>query len=317
MQEKKVEFYSEGVKIAGILRSPDSASGPRPAIVQGPGWLGLKDAKLYLPYHEALTAAGFHLLIFDYRGFGDSEGDRGQLLPELQLQDLINAVTYLETLPEVDAQNIGAFGSGGTGGGNSILLGAVDKRIKCVVSQVPVSDGSDWLHRMRQEHEWVAFLKMLSDDRKLRVVTGSGALVHPREEIMVATPERKKTNVKGDVDDKIPTQVPLACAEAILRYKPIDVVALLAPTPLLIIGVEDDAVTPTDHAIDLYEAAGEPKKIIMQRDTTHYEAYKQYGDIVIPQIVEWFVNSMKHGVVDVREETFTTKTFHSIQVKKG
>jgi dipeptidyl aminopeptidase/acylaminoacyl peptidase len=317
MQEKKVEFYIEGVKIAGILRSPDSASGPRPAIVQGPGWLGLKDAKLYLPYHEALTAAGFHLLIFDYRGFGDSEGDRGQLLPDLQLQDLINAVTYLETLPEVDAQNIGAFGSGGTGGGNSILLGAVDKRIKCVVSQVPVSDGSDWLHRMRQEHEWVAFLKMLSDDRKLRVVTGSGALVHPREEIMVATPERKKTNVKGDVDDKIPTQVPLACAEAILRYKPIDVVALLAPTPLLIIGVEDDAVTPTDHAIDLYEAAGEPKKIIMQRDTTHYEAYKQYGDIVIPQIVEWFVSSMKHGVVDVREETLTTKTFHSIQVKKG
>jgi dipeptidyl aminopeptidase/acylaminoacyl peptidase len=317
MQEKKVEFFSEGVKIAGILRSPDSASGPRPAIVQGPGWLGLKDAKLYLPYHEALTVAGFHLLIFDYRGFGDSEGDRGQLLPELQLQDLINAVTYLETLPEVDTQNIGAFGSGGTGGGNSILLGAVDKRIKCVVSQVPVSDGSDWLHRMRQEHEWVAFLKLLSDDRKLRVVTGSGALVHPREEIMVATPERKLTNVKGDVDDKIPTQVPLACAEAILRYKPIDVVALLAPTPLLIIGVEDDAVTPTDHATDLYEAAGTPKKLIMQRDTTHYEAYKQFGGIVIPQIVEWFVNSLNHGVVDVYEETLTTNTFRSIQVDKA
>ena len=317
MQEKKVEFFSEGVKIAGILRSPDSASGPRPAIVQGPGWLGLKDAKLYLPYHEALTAAGFHLLIFDYRGFGDSEGDRGQLLPDLQLQDLINAVTYLETLPEVDAQNIGAFGSGGTGGGNSILLGAVDKRIKCVVSQVPVSDGSDWLHRMRQEHEWVAFLKLLSDDRKLRVVTGSGTLVHPREEIMVATPERKLTNVKGDVDDKIPTQVPLACAEAILRYKPIDVVALLSPTPLLIIGVEDDAVTPTDHATDLYEAAGTPKKLIIQRDTTHYEAYKQFGGIVIPQIVEWFVNSMNHGVVDVHEETLTSTSFRSIQVKKG
>jgi len=317
MQEKKVEFFSEGVKIAGILRSPDTASGPRPAIVQGPGWLGLKDAKLYLPYHEALTSAGFHVLIFDYRGFGDSEGDRGQLMPEMQLQDLINAVTYLETLPDVDAQNIGAFGSGGTGGGNSILLGAVDKRVKCVVSQVPVSDGSDWLHRMRQEHEWVAFLKLLSDDRKLRVATGRGALVHPREEIMVATPERKLTNVKGDVDDKIPTQVPLACAEAILRYKPIDVVALLAPTPLLIIGVEDDAVTPTDHAIDLYEAAGTPKKLIMQRDTTHYEAYKQFGDIVIPQIVEWFAGSLKHGVVDVREETSAGASFRSIQVKKG
>lgn len=317
MQEKKVQFFSEGSKIAGILRSPDHVDGPRPAIVQGPGWLGLKDAKLYLPYHEALTKAGFHVLIFDYRGFGDSEGDKGQLLPELQLQDLINAVTYLETLPEVDAQNLGAFGSGGTGGGNSILLGAVDRRIKCVVSQVPVSDGSDWLHRMRQEHEWIAFLKLLSDDRKLRVTTGSGALVHPREEIMVATPERKKTNVKGDVDDRIPTQVPLACAEAILRYKPIDVVALLEPTPLLIIGVEDDAVTPTDHATDLYKAAGMPKKLIMQRDTTHYEAYKQFGDIVIPQIVEWFETSLHHGVVDVHEATTASTSFRSIQISKG
>ena len=317
MKEIKVEFYSEGSKIAGILRSPDTDNGPCPAIVQGPGWLGLKDAKLYLPYHEALTSAGFHVLIFDYRGFGDSEGDRGQLLPDLQLQDLINAVTYLETLPQVDSHNIGAFGSGGTGGGNSILLGAVDKRVKCVVSQVPVSDGSDWLHRMRQEHEWVAFLKLLSDDRKLRVSTGKGALVHPREEIMVATPERKLNNVKGDVDDKIPTQVPLACAEAILRYKPIDVVALVAPTPLMIIGVEDDAVTPTDHATDLYEAAGAPKKLIMQRDTTHYEAYKQYGGVVIPQIVEWFTNALRNGVVDIHESTATSSSFVSMQFGAG
>lgn len=314
MQEKKVEFYSEGIKIAGILRSPDVVAGRIPAIVQGPGWLGLKDAKLYLPYHEALTAAGFHVLIFDYRGFGDSEGDRGQILPDLQLQDLINAVTYLETLDTVDPQNIGAFGSGGTGGGNSILLGTVDRRVKCVVSQVPVSDGSDWLHRMRQEHEWVAFLKMLSDDRKLRVVTGNGALVHPREEIMVATPERKKTNVKGDVDDRIPTQVPLACAEAILRYKPIDVVSSLAPTPLLIIGVEDDAVTPTDHATSLYAAAGAPKKLIMQRATTHYEAYKQYGAVVIPEIVDWFSSALRNGQIDISESSSNITSFRSVRL---
>jgi fermentation-respiration switch protein FrsA (DUF1100 family) len=119
------------------------------------------------------------------------------------------------------------------------------------------------------------------------------------------------------VDDKIPTQVPLACAEAILRYKPIDVVALVAPTPLMIIGVEDDAVTPTDHATDLYEAAGAPKKLIMQRDTTHYEAYKQYGGVVIPQIVEWFTNALRNGVVDIHESTATSSSFLSMQFGAG
>ena len=48
-------------------------------------------------------------------------------------------------------------------------------------------------------------------------------MVHPREEIMVPTPERKATNVKGDVDARVPSSVPLRCAEAILDYKPIDV----------------------------------------------------------------------------------------------
>jgi fermentation-respiration switch protein FrsA (DUF1100 family) len=56
----------------------------------------------------------------------------------------------------------------------------------------------------------------------------------------------------------------------------------------MLIAVEDDDVTPTDHATRLYEAAGSPKKLIMQRNTTHYAAYEQYGDRVIPQVVDWF-----------------------------
>ena len=136
--------------------------------------MGLKDAKLYLPYHEALTAAGYSVLIFDYRGFGESEGDRGVILPQLQLEDLTNAVTYLTTREDVDADNIGVFGSGGTGGGNAILLAASDDRIRVAVSQVPVADGEDWLHRMRREYEWQEFLDRLENDRRERVVTGTG-----------------------------------------------------------------------------------------------------------------------------------------------
>jgi dipeptidyl aminopeptidase/acylaminoacyl peptidase len=282
-----VSFYSEGDRIAALWRTPDEGEGPYRAIVQGPGWLGLKDAKLYVRYHEALTAAGYAVLVFDYRGFGDSDGDRGVLSPARQLQDLINAVTYLTTRDDVDPDAIGVFGTGGTGGGNAVLLAGADPRVKAAISQVPVADGEDWLHRMRQEHEWLAFLASLEEDRRLRVTTGKGRQVHPREEIMVPTPERRATTIKADVDDRIPSSISLSAAEEIIAYRPVDAAARLT-TPLMVIGVEGDATTPTDHAERLYEAAQGPKSLIMQRHTTHYAAYDRYWEQTTPRIVEWF-----------------------------
>ncbi len=301
MKTESVEFFSEGDRIAALWRSPETP-GPYRAIVQGPGWLGLKDAKLYTRYHEALVEAGFAVLVIDYRGFGDSGGDRGILSPARQLQDLVNAVTYLTTREDVIADAIGVFGTGGTGGGNAVLLADVDPRVKAAVSQVPVSDGTDWLHRMRQEHEWLAFLASLEEDRRVRVATGTGRLVHPREEIMVPTPERRATNIKGDVDDKIPTAIPLSCADEILAYRPIDAAERLT-TPLLVIGVEGDATTPTDHAEALYRAAQGPKKLIMQRHTTHYAAYDRYWEQTTPVIVEWLDRYVRPADLIIRSRT--------------
>jgi dipeptidyl aminopeptidase/acylaminoacyl peptidase len=294
VKTEDVTFFSEGAKIAAFWRTPDEVSAPVPAVIQGPGWLGLRDQSLYVRYHQALTDAGFGVLIFDYRGFGDSEGDRGRLSPRAQLEDLVNGVTYLTSRKDVDADAIGTFGTGGTGGGNAVLLAACDPRIRAAVSQVPVSDGRDWLHRMRSEAEWLAYLADLETDRVARVTTGSGKRVHPREGIMVPTPERRATAVKKDVDDRIPTDVPLAAADEIIRdYRPIDAARNLR-TPLMVIGVEGDATTPTDHASALYEVAAGPKALILQRHTTHYAAYDKYWETVTPRIVDWFLTHL-HG----------------------
>jgi hypothetical protein len=296
VQTASVEFFSHGERISALWRTPETASGPLRAIVQGPGWLGLKDAKLYVRYHEALCEAGFGVLVIDYRGFGDSAGPK-ELSPRVQLEDLVNGVTYLTTRDDVDADAIGVFGTGGTGGGNAILLAAADGRVRAAVSQVPVADGEDWLHRMRSESDWLAFLVSLEADRKERVITGNGRRVHPREEIMVPTAERRTTTVKADVDDRIPSEVSLAAADEILAYKPIDAARGLE-TPLLVIGVEGDATTPTDHAVALYDAAAGPKKLIMQRHTTHYAAYDKYWESVTPLIVDWFDRHVRNsGVV--------------------
>jgi hypothetical protein len=155
---------------------------------------------------------------------------------------------------------------------------------------------------MRREHEWLEFLERLALDRKRRVVSGEGEHVSPRQEIMIPTPERQATTVKKDVDVRVKEQVLLRSAEYILDYKPIDVVSQIAPRALLIIAVDDDATTPTDHATALYEAASAPKKLIMQRHTTHYAAYEQYGDQIAPEIVGWFTKYLDRNALEVHAQ---------------
>lgn len=302
MREEKVCFFSEGERVAGLLRLPDDDAGaPYPAIVQGPGWLQLKEAKRNPPYHEALTRAGFAVLIIDFRGFGESEGDRSDLLPERWITDLVNAVTYLTTRADIDSSRIGTFGSGSTGGGNAIVLPAVDPRVRAAVAQFPIADGADWLRRMRREYEWFELLARIEKDARTRVLAGRGEMVHPRRDIMVITPARAEREARQDVQDGHVVDVSLHSAAAIMRYRPIDVAARVKA--VMIIAVEDDPVTPTDHAMRLYQAAGQPKKLIIQRQTTHYAAYEQYAGVLIPEIVEWFLTHLAGGPIDVWETT--------------
>ena len=303
MRVEEVSFYSEGAKLKGLLRLPDEPSAePLPGIVQGPGWLGLHDAKLYERYHTEFCKAGYAVLVFDYRGFGDSEGERGLIQPLRQCEDIRNAITYLQTRAEVNPNRIGLFGSGGTGGANPIYVASVDERVKCVVSNYAFATGREWLRSMRREYEWLELLKRLDADRKRRVLEGAGELVSPREELMIATPERKTTAVKKDVDYRIPEQVPLRNAEAIMEFAPIEYVSKIAPRAIMFISTEFDATTPEDQTFRLYEKAGQPKKLLLQKETSHYKAYDDYFSVVTPQIVEWYDRHLKYNKVDAWEE---------------
>lgn len=311
MREERVTFYSEGAQIAAILRLPDDPSAaPYPAIVQGPGWLQLKEAKRNPPYHRAFTDAGLAVLIIDFRGFGESEGDGTDLLPQRWIEDLVNAVTYLTTRPEIDANAIGTFGSGSTGGGNAVVLPAVDRRVRAAVSQMPIADGADWLRRMRREYEWFEFRARVEDDARTRVLTGKGELLHPRRELMITTPARAEREARENVQAGHVTDVSLHSAAAIMAYRPLDYAPRVRA--LLVIGVDDDPVTPTDHAVQLYEAAAQPKQLIIQKHTTHYVAYEQYADQVIPQMVAWFTRHLAGGPIDVRETTQAGETSRTI-----
>jgi uncharacterized protein len=303
MLTEKVTFYSEGDRISGVLYVPERAPAkPWPAIIQGPGFLGLKDAKHYIMMFERLCAAGYACLTFDYRGWGESEGARrGWVVPPWQIEDIRNGITYLETRPDIDPNRIATFGSGGTGGGNAIYVAAIDPRVRCAVCYLGIGNGRDWLRSMRREYEWLDYLKRIEEDRKKRVLSGSGAIVSAREEIMVQTPERKTTSIKKEVEAKIPQDMPLQCAEAILEFTPEEVVHKIAPRATLFIAVENDAVTPEEQSVRLYEKAGEPKKLLMLRQTTHYGVYNDYFNEVAEAVIDWYHRYLTFKKIDVTE----------------
>src|SRR4051812_21269586 len=109
---KDVAFVSKGLRCSGWLYVPDNLTPDQkaPTIVMGHGFTAVKDQALP-DFAERFTAAGFVTLAFDYRYFGESDGEpRGQLLPLEQVEDFRNAITWVSKQSEVDPQRIGIWG---------------------------------------------------------------------------------------------------------------------------------------------------------------------------------------------------------------
>jgi dipeptidyl aminopeptidase/acylaminoacyl peptidase len=303
MREERVEFLSHGQRLVGVLRTPEMHSGLLGTIIQGPGWLGLARARTYEPWHRAFTDAGYAVLAFDYRGFGESEGVRGWILPDRMVEDILNAVVWVTTRSDLDPQRIGAYGIGGIGGGNAIIAAAHDDRIRCVAVQSVVADGREWLRRMRPEYDWLDYVARVGADSQRWVTTGESELVNPRTDIAVATPERRAYTNKQDVDSKMDAQFHLQSAAALMRYRPLDYVGRLSPRGLLLTSVANDSVTPEEHAELLFAAAGPPKRIIRQTGTTHYRSYTDNYQMLASELVAWYDRHMPASQVQAREAT--------------
>ncbi len=306
MRTEHVTLHSRGERLSALWRTPDVSGAPIPAVVQGPGWLGLKDGSNYVKYHEAICARGIGVLVVDYRGSGESEGDRSVLSMRGQLDDLRAAISWLGARDGVDAGRLGCFGSGGTGASHAIELAASDPRVRATVAQLPIADGADWLRRMRSESEWRSFLAALEHDRRERATGGLGRRVDPREQIAVPTAERRTTTVKADVDGRAPSRVGLEAADELLDYRPV-VSARRCTVPTLIVAVEDDDVTPQDHAEALYRALAGPKELLLLRHTTHYASYERYGAAMAERIGAWFDEYLRDEPITTRRSRSRTE----------
>ena len=134
-----VSFLSHGQRCSAWLYLPVSDR-PAPVMVIGHG-LGAVRAMRLGAYAERFRAAGYACLVFDYRHFGDSEGQPRQLLSvKKQLQDWQSAIGFVQGRPEVDGSRVILWGTS-FAGGHVIATGAKNKQVAAVISQCPFTDG--------------------------------------------------------------------------------------------------------------------------------------------------------------------------------
>ena len=136
---KDVEFKTQdGVTLRGWHYLPDQRSGKVPTIVMAHGFSAVKE--MYLDkFAEVSAEAGLGALVFDNRNFGASGGEpRQEIDPWEQVRDYRDAITFVETLPETDADRIGIWGSSYSGG-HVLVVGAIERRV-CFVATAPRRD---------------------------------------------------------------------------------------------------------------------------------------------------------------------------------
>lgn len=293
---KRVTFYSAGIQLVGYLcYPPDSRPGEKRRGILLCHGFGAHQER-YLPdIARYLCQAGYVAMTFDYRGFGESDGPRWRMIPQEQVADIGNAITFFLLQEGVESTGVGLYGTS-FGGANACYAAALDLRVKCVVSVVGVGCGERWLHSLRRAWEWQAFLRELEEDWRQQVVTG-GSRVVERLYIMLPDPDTQ-ANAQRAVKD-FPgscTHMPLETARAVIGFHPEEVVHRIAPRPVLFIVGERDVLVPNEVTRELYERAGEPKKWVVIPACGHYEVYfPPTVEKVMAEASAWFQHHMPAG----------------------
>lgn len=299
MQTREVVFYSDGVRLEGLLQRPDGlrTGERRPAVILCSGYQGLKEiipAKLWGPF----TAAGYVCLAFDYRGFGTSDGERGRMLPLEQVEDIRNAITFLEQQPEVDPAAIGLVGWG-FGGGVVVQTAADDTRVRAVACLNGIGDGGRAVRDSRPYVDWLAMQDRIAEDRVRRVMTGRSERVSPWDVVPLDPTTRE--NVDEDMygrHSRFGVDMSLQSAEAYYAFRPERSVHRVSPRPLLIVHGVRNGLHPIDEARRLYARAREPKTLIEVAGGHHLDWIQPEHPLyrtTIPRIIDWFRANLPVG----------------------
>lgn len=294
---EEFEFDADGVTLRGWLYIPDGASGAAPAVVIAPGFSAVREMHADR-FAEAFADAGLAALVYDNRNFGASDGEpRQEIDPWAQVRDYRSAITYAATRPEVDAERIGVWG-GSYSGGHVLVVGAIDRRVKCVVSQAPFVSGHETF-RVFVRADFIAGVQaQFNADREARFRGEAPAMVpvvdeNPLAPSALPTADSYKwfTETHQSRAPSWRNETTARSVEMISEYEPGTYLPWISPTPLLMCVAENDVVAPTDIAVRGYATANEPKKLAILPGG-HFDAFGDGFDMAAAASVHWFTQHL-------------------------
>ena len=273
-----VEFDAEGVTLRGWFYVPEAQTDPAPVVVMAHGFSAVKE--MYLDrFAEVFADAGLAALVFDNRNFGASDGEpRYEIDPWAQVRDYRHAISYLQTVPGIDRDRIGVWGSSYSGG-HALVLGAIDKRIKAVVSQVPLISGFKNVQRLVRSDFLPGLRATLDLDREARFAGKEPGMIpvvaeDPLAPSSLPTPDSWQwfTETGNTRAPSWHNAVTLRTLEMLMEYEPGSYIDRVSPTPLMLVVAAGDVLVPADLTLEAYEQARKPKKLVILPGG-HFGAY--------------------------------------------
>lgn len=301
---RDIEFDADGTTLRGWLYVPDGADGPVAGVVLQHGFSAVKEMWLDR-YAEVISAAGMACLVYDHPGFGASDAAPGRPRQEVdpfeQIRGVQNAITYVQSQPEVDASRIGVWGSS-YGAAHAYVVGAIDRRVKAVCGQAPLISGRRNFEALVRVDFWQPTWDMLEADRRARMAGEPPAMVpivdaDPMAQCALPTPDSYEwfTRVGRDRAPAWRNEVTLRSIELFASYEPGEYLKRISPTPLLMVVSPNDRLAPGEWACAAYETAAHPKKLVLVPGG-HFDAYEGEGfEITSGAARDWFAEHLGAG----------------------
>jgi hypothetical protein len=288
---RTANIISEGVRLHAELFSLKSLAGkPLPTIIQAHGWGGV--AANFRRDSIDLANAGYLVITFDYRGWGESDArliltkpspvkpipgqnqkftaevmeQREYVDPLEQTTDWFNVINWAMGEAAVDKDRIGLRGSSFSGG-HVFYVAAREPRVKAIVSQVGSFDGRG----------------VSADKTQLELTYGEATKRAHGEPY----PAPRAVTVGRLIGAPI--------REKFLQFAPVEDAAKVKDTAVLFIVAEKEELFDNrDHAKLAYDRmVGTKKKYVSIPNITHYGIYRESRDQAIKLAVEWFDQYLK------------------------
>jgi pimeloyl-ACP methyl ester carboxylesterase len=277
--EERVSFVSDKLALSGVVHLPEPNGVRHAAFLVLHGFGSNKDGGGGKAVAALLTGLGYAALRFDFRGCGDSEGERGHVICHEQVRDTRNALSYLASRADIDPQRIGVVGQS-FGAAVAVYSAGVDRRVAACISSGGWGDG---VKKFRRQHasprDWAKFSAMMKEGKR-RKRSGKPMMV-PRYDIVPIPPRLRGNLAPGSI-----MEFPFEVVESMYAFNANEVVGRISPRPLLLLHSANDSVTPTEQSIELFALAGKPTDLHLIADVDHF-MFSEGNTLVVNLVRNW------------------------------